>query len=490
MKKKKTQVDDQQDLMFDFEIDPEPLEDEVTSHAGLPILAETFRALGGIGLVQQHINGKQRKRGYSEGEMVESFLMLLSAGGEHLDDFDLLRGDRGLVRLLDHDLPSSSKARQFLYSFHDEEILEQRPQAEEQAAWVPPESERLKGLGLVNAELVRKIDRSLVKTGSPAVTKATLDADATIIESSKREAYWHYQEGRGYQPHLIYWAERDLIVADQFRDGNVPAGMDPLSLAKAGFAALPDSVTEFAYRADSASYCHKLLNWLRGEDRWDRPRCPVTFAISADMTPQLKAVVEATEEQEWQLLGNRDGSQATSDDVMREWAEVVYVPSAAGAKKDSPPDRYIVLRVTPKQERLFDDGNTVRHYAIVTNHPGQGDEIIHWHREKAGSVEAVHNVTKNDLGAGVMPCGRFGANAAWYRLSIMAYNLLSAFKRIGLPEKLHRVRPKNLRFRLLCLGARIATHARKTMLRLAAAVESVREMLELRRQLRPLVGAG
>jgi len=101
-------------VLFDFSIDPEPLSGEVTSHAGLPVVAETFRALGGMESVERHLNGKQRERGYSDAQIVEAFQLMLTAGGECLDDFDLLRGDRGLARLMDHELPSSSKARQFL----------------------------------------------------------------------------------------------------------------------------------------------------------------------------------------------------------------------------------------------------------------------------------------------------------------------------------------------------------------------------------------
>ncbi|MCA9417656.1 MAG: IS1380 family transposase [Candidatus Omnitrophica bacterium] len=490
MKKSKTSIQDQAPTLFDFEIDPEPLSGEVTSHAGLPSVAETFRAIGGMKSVARHLNGKQRDRGYTDAEMAESFLLLLSAGGDHLDDFDLLRGDRGLARLLDHEIPSSSKARQFLYTFHDEELMEQRPDREEQAAWVPEESERLMGLARVNTDAVRSIDKGIEKVSEKGVTRGTIDADATIIDSNKREALWHYKQGRGYQPHLAYWVERDLIVADQFRDGNVPAAMDPLSLAKAAFEALPETVTEFAYRADSASYQHDLLNWLRGENKWDRPRCPVTFAISADMTPQLKAVIEGMEESAWESLKNRDGSEPREEGITREWAEIPFVPEAEGVKKDSKPDRYIAIRVTRHQQLLFDDGNAVRYYAIVTNHEGRGEEAIHWHREKAGTVEYVHDVTKNDLGAGIMPCGRFGANAAWYRLCLLTYNLLSAFKQIGLPEKLHKARPKKLRFRLLCLGAKIATHARKTMLKVAAAVESIGELLVLRSHLPRLLHSG
>src|SRR5438309_2848476 len=41
--------------------------------------------------------------------------------------------------------------------------------------------------------------------------------------------------------------------------------------------------------------------------------------------------------------------------------------------------------------------------------------LLQWHREKAGSIEAVHDVLKNELGGGVLPSKRFGADAAWFR---------------------------------------------------------------------------
>ena len=64
---------------------------------------------------------------------------------------------------------------------------------------------------------------------------------------------------------LAVWAEMDVILADEFRDGNVPAMMAPLALAKRAFAALPETVTSFYYRGDSASHEKELLTWLRDE---------------------------------------------------------------------------------------------------------------------------------------------------------------------------------------------------------------------------------
>ncbi len=43
--------------------------------------------------------------------------------------------------------------------------------------------------------------------------------DATVIESDKREAGYTYLGCRGYQPVIAYWAEQDLIVADEILDG-------------------------------------------------------------------------------------------------------------------------------------------------------------------------------------------------------------------------------------------------------------------------------
>src|SRR2546428_14186221 len=83
----------------------------------------------------------------------------------------------------------------------------------------------------------------LVQQGQPQRI-ATIDQDATIIESHKQAAYYHYEEGRGYQPMVAVWAEADLVLADEFRDGNVPAKQAPLACAKLAFAALPARVNQ------------------------------------------------------------------------------------------------------------------------------------------------------------------------------------------------------------------------------------------------------
>jgi hypothetical protein len=137
-----------------------------------------------------------------------------------VDDFSHLREDAGLSEMVGHQIPSPSVARKFLNGFHEDAKIETAKQQRigDQIAYIPEETEALRGLGLVNRELVRELGRRC-----PEQRIATVDQDATIIESKKQEALRTYEGERGYQPMLAVWAEMNVVLADEFRDGNVPA---------------------------------------------------------------------------------------------------------------------------------------------------------------------------------------------------------------------------------------------------------------------------
>ncbi len=212
-------------------------------------------------------------------------------------------------------------------------------------------------------------------------------------------------------------------------------------------------------RADSAAYEQDLLRWLDGHG--------IGYAISADMGRELAAAIRALPESAWR-------PEREDGDAVRHWAEVPYVPSDGVWAKDRPaPPRYLAIRITKRQGRLFADGGAVKHFAIATNRldpeGGSGLDLIRWQRGKAGTVEHAHHVLTNELAAEALPSQRFGANAAWFRLNAMLYNLLSAFKRVALPPALHDARPKRLRFVLLNGLGKVVRHARETVLRLVGA---------------------
>lgn len=448
-----------------IEIDPEPGEEKLTALGGIPLLVQAYRSLGVGASVRQHVQIKQRQRGYDESSFVESFVILNAVGGECLDDFERLREDGGLAEMIGHELPSADAARRFLYEFHQEERIDQAREQLRlgQKAYIVGESEALSGLGAVNRELVGAIGRRCEKE-----RVATVDQDATLIESRKQEALPTYEGFRGYQPMLAVWAEMDLVLADEFRDGNVPADMKPLAVARAAFGALPETVKTFYYRGDSACHESELMGWLRDEERADGPKGFIGFAISARMTEALRQAVEAVPQQQWQPCGESDS------EVIRECADVVFVPGEKYEQKDLKPLRYVGLRITKRQGNLFADGSRVKHFAIVSdiwNWPAA--RLLQWQRQKAGTIEIVHDVIKNELAAGVMPCGRLGANAAWLRLAVISHNVITALKRLALPPELLSARPKRLRFLIFHTAGRLISHARSTFLRLAANLHRI-----------------
>ena len=229
---------------------------------------------------------------------------------------------------------------------------------------------------------------------------------------------------------LAVWAEMNVVLADEFRDGNVPAMMDPLSVAKRSFSALPETVTTYYFRGDSACHEHNLLDWLRDEKRADGPQGPIGFAISARMSAALHEEIGKVAESAWEPYGKLHPEQ------IRECAEVDFVPADKNEKKDTQPLRYLAIRIRDRQENLFADGSKVKHFAVVTNiEKWKPSRLIEWHREKAGTIEGVHDVLKNELAAGIMPTKYFGTNAAWLRLAVLTYNLLTALRRLALPAE-------------------------------------------------------
>jgi hypothetical protein len=443
-------------LAFQYEAEADG--DEVTAWGGLPMVVEVMKNLGVEHHAEQLLDVKKRDAGFSAFQMLTSFVLLMIAGGDCLDDVRMLRDDKALCRLLGHDLASADTMRRYLEQFHDATAMKERP---EDGAWIAPENALLKGLG----ELLVKLVHAVALNEAEPVTTATIDHDATVIEAHKKEARGHYKGGRGYQPAIAVWAETSLVLANEFRDGNVPAGMSNVPLIARAFAALPESVTTRFFRADSACYDVQVLKWLADPSR------AIGFAISADMTRALRDACSKRPLDAWSLYEERA-------DVILHVADVEFTPGEWS--KQAMPLRYIALRFSPRQGCLLADGASERYFAIVTNRQGDAGELVDWHRMKAGTVELVHDITKNELGAGVLPSGKFGANAAWYRLTLLAHNVLIAMKRLVAPPELKDARPKRLRFRLFTLPAKVIAHARGIVARIAQRLLDAADALALR----------
>ena len=125
-------------------------------------------------------------------------------------------------------------------------------------------------------------------------------------------------------------------------------------------------------------------------------------------------------------------------------------------------------------------------FGVVTNRALAGDQVIWWLRERCGKSEEVHSAMKSDLAGGQMPSGLFGANAAWWALAILAFNLKAAMKRLALGKDWAVTRMKALRYHLIGLPGRVVSHARKLIIRLGGGVEALATLLDARRRIQAL----
>src|SRR5680860_603636 len=383
------------------------LEESTTPYAGVSLLIELMRRCG-VDAVSNRVLAA--KKGLSAGKMVECFVVLSALGGECLEDFAILRQDLGLEAMLGYRPAAVETARQYLDRFHDEKLLEGRP---EQGAFVPMEPSPLAGLGVVNGQVIR----NYVGVMAPG-REVTLDVDAHLVPTTKQEAFVCYEGHPAYQPLLVDWAETGLVLADEFRDGNVPAGHGIKELVDRAYEALPAGEWRVKVRSDSAAYEWDVL------DHWNERGWQ--FAVSADMSRQLRAEIGKLGPEDWHYWAREAGGK------VREWAEVAYVPSRKVESKTVPVYRYVAVRVRPAQGVLIKDG----------------------------------------LAGGVYPSGKFGANAAWLRLQVLTYNLLELLKAAALPPEMRHARPKRLRFLVFTHMGKLVSHAGQRMMKV------VRELFE------------
>jgi len=324
----------------------------------------------------------------------------------------------------------------------------------------------LAGFGRINKDML-----AFLQKNKPVHT-ATLDMDATIVESEKYEAQYCYKGFKGYQPLNVWWSEQDAIVHTEFRDGNVPASFELLRFLKESLDNLP-LVKKVYLRSDTAGYEHELLRFCNsGESRFGR----IEFAISCDVTPSFKSSVQ--EVADWSILHKEFEGRLYPTN--QEWAEVCFVPNKAGFSKKGKPYRYIALREPLNEQALLpefgekeypfpvmDMGQRYKVFGMVTNMDMEGGELIRWQRRRCGKSEEAHSVMKSDFAGGRMPSDKFGANAAWWWIMILSLNLNSIMKTLAL-EKSHKAkRMKAIRFSLINIPGRVIEHARRLVIKLS-----------------------
>ncbi len=80
---------------------------------------------------------------------------------------------------------------------------------------------------------------------------------------------------------------------------------------------------------------------------------------------------------------------------------------------------------------------------------------------------------KNGFGKDWMPCRETYANAVFFRIGVIAYNLFQALKLLGLPAWWRAATTGTVRWKLHQIAARLLYHASQVLLKLVTSVDKM-----------------
>ena len=397
--------------------------ERLTSLGGLVVMEELARAVGLWEEVDAALAGPKSGRGYPPHVFVRGLVWMLHAGGRRLEDLRELRAEQEVLGGLG---------------------LEALPDAGTVGDWLRRQGEK-------GAAAIEQISQKLIAPCLGPGEEVTLDVDATEIEAEKQDAQWTYHHVQGYMP-LVGYVD-GVCVGHEFREGNESPGAGILEFARHCEAALPAGKKVY-FRSDSAAYQATVINHYSQAGR--------SFSITADLDVAVKREIAHLPETAWQAYRTADGL-ATD----REIAETVH--SMNGTEQAF---RLIVLRWPNPQPNLF-EADRYCYHAVASNRQEAAIGVI-WKHNQRGESENWHKELKGGFGMEQMPCGQFAANAVYFAIGVLAYNLAQRLKRQVLPVAYRRVTVATLRWKVYRLAGKLVRHARGWRLQVKADLEKWR----------------
>ena len=412
--------------------------DLLTSRAGLVCIAQLMQSLGFSDWVDQHFPTPKSNRGYNPSVFVNALILMLHEGGRCLDDLRHIREDDALRTLLG---------------------LTQVPESDSMGDW-------LRRHGKQGILAVTEINRFLLKHTLHHLKKVTLDIDATLSASKNQLAKWTYKKCTGYMPMVGHIAETGQVLATDFREGNVPPSAKNLEFIHQCEAALPEGVRLFALRIDAAGYQSDII-----DDCIERQ---LKFAIRVKMSAFLKKLIQNQRECQWQPL-TREGKSIEGEFT----SHLVHTMEKSRHAFDVIVQRRMINgqaaldldleNESNEGEELVQCGQYIYRAIAVSHDPNMSQsDWVHWYNQRGETSENRIKELKEDFSADRMPCQNFEANALYFSLCALAFNLF-ALLRMYLPAHFESCRAKTIRHRIYALAAKVVRHGRNIYLKLKAS---------------------
>ena len=394
--------------------------DMITPHAGLALLGEFVVGLGLLKSVDRYLPTPGSGAGYYPSEYIFPLILMLNGGGRSLEDARQIRQDEGLREVLP---------------------LEKIPSSDACGDW-------LRGMGISGGlSGLEQVNRKLLKRGMKCDEHKTysLDIDATGICAEKKEAMVTYKGFKGYMPMVGHIAENGLVLGDEFREGNVAPAARNLQFIKHCIRQLPKGKSITALRSDSAAYQAEIFNYCEAED--------IRFAIGADLDEAVVKAIGTIPDTDWRPY--KSGYIAETIHCMNKTKKAF---------------RLIVIR-RPYQSTLFaQQEESLKYTVIATNRKESADNVVAWYNQRGECSENRIKELKIGFGMERMPCGQLEANAVFFRIGTLAYNLFRLFISKTLSASWHRHQVQTVRWRLYQIAGKIVFHGGQVFLKVRRAL--------------------
>ena len=441
----------------------------VTASAGHFLVFETLRRTG---LFAALPGASDRSQGWTDAQMLTTLVLLNVAGLDRVSDVARLEEDEGLRVVAERmEAQIAGLSRHRIAERFRRGRARIFPSSRSIHGWL----ERFhlfgaKGFGVLDEAFRRLIRLGFASLGSAF---ATIDLDATIIRSFKKDCEYTYRAAngdvpgeRGYQPLIAFCSEIGMVLHAEMRAGNVPASKDNLEALEASLGHLPQSVERAMLRTDCAGYQERIIRFCN--DPSVRPEPLRRFGTIALITgaPRSKGLMDEVgqlPEDAWRPMRAEDGEPSGL-----EVAELGFVSNMGARQKASHVMRFVATRrELPGELGIgLDDiparggrpAYRVRCY--FTNipapdataaeragdlEPREGEEIVRLAHERCGQGEAVHSMLKSDLAAGILPSGRLGPNAAWLQVAAITLNVVALVRMAAMDREWRPARMKRIR---------------------------------------------
>ena len=306
----------------------------LVANAGLMLPATLALHLGLGELVDRHLDLGGAPGRANTGDKLMTLVASALAGGDCIDDADVLRAG-GTASVLGCVVKAPSTLGTFLRSFR----------------WG-----HVRQLDRVSRELLA---RAWAAGAGPGDGPLTIDIDSTICETyglSKEGARHHgYTGQRGYHPLLAVAAGTGEVLMARLREGraNTARGAAHFLRETLGRVRYAGAKGQLTVRADSGFYTHSVVQACR--------KMKVCFSITVRLRQNLRDLIEAIPEADWSPIPYWMEGAA---DV----AEITYTPFAS--QPGAALVRLIVRRVRPtpgSQLALF---ATYSYHAFITDRQG------------------------------------------------------------------------------------------------------------------------